>query len=152
MSSGIATKTYGVTLGLQQHVEISKSNKNYLQRQKFDLLSMFVSELFTHKNSKDAIKNISNLIILSLKSFKNNPQSNLSSKQGVNPFFESISVYRNNSNQKTNNPFMKYGKILDILHSIIANCPDLPNNEKLEYCTIERFFIKSVFKELALII
>ena len=151
MSSGIATKTYGVTLVDQEHVEISKSNKNYNQKQKFDLLSIFVSELFTHKDSEDAIKNISNIIVLSLKLFNNNRQNMIMSKQGGNSFFESISEHRNKSNQKTKNPFMKYGKILEILHSIIANCPDLPINEKLEYCNIERFFIKSVLKELALI-
>ena len=151
MSSGIATKTYGVTLDDQQHVEISKSPKNSNQRQKFDLLTLFVSELFTHKNSEDTIKNVSNLIVLSLKLFKNNSQNIDMSKHGVNIFFESISGYRNKNTQKTNNPFTKYGRILDILHSIIANCPDLTNNEKLEYCNIERYFIKSVFKELALV-
>ena len=151
MSSGIATKTYGVTLDVQQHVEIPKSSKNYIQRQKFDLLSMFVSELFTHKNSEDAIKNVSNLIVLSLKSFKNNHQNDLVSKQEMNSFFEGITEYRNKNNQKTNNPFVKYGNMIDVIHTIVANCPYLTHNEKLEYCNIERYYIKSVFKELALV-
>jgi len=151
MSSGIATKTYGVTLEDQQHVEIAKSSKNYIQRQKFDLLSIFVSELFTHKNSEEAIKNVSNLIVLSLKSFKKNHQKCLASKEEIDLFFASPSEYRYEKTQGIKNPFIKYGRILDIIHSIIANCPNLPNNEKLQYCNIERFFIKSVFKELAII-
>ena len=151
MSSGIATKTYGVTLDDQQHVEISKSNKNYIQRQKFHLLSMFVSELFTHKNSEEAIKNVSNLIVLSLKSFKNNKHDSFKSKEEFDLIFANMSACRNKNTQNTNNPFIKYGKVLDTIHSIIANCPDLTNNEKLEYCNIERYFIKSVFKELAVV-
>jgi len=151
MSSGIATKTYGVTLDDQQHVEIAKSSKNYIQRQKFELLSTFVSELFTHKNSEEAIKNVSNLIVLSLKSFKNNRQMRLTSKEEIDIFFAGISGYRNEYKQENKNPFIKYGRILDLTHSIIANCPDLTCNVKLEYCNIERYFIKSVFKELALV-
>ena len=151
MSSGIATKTYGVTLDSQKHVEISKSDKNYVQKQKFNLLSTFVSELFTHKNSEDAIKNVSNLIVLSLKSFENNHHDGFKSKQEVDLTFANTSICSNENTQNTNNPFIKYGKILDSIHSIIANCPDLTNNEKLEYCNIERYFIKSVFRELAVV-
>lgn len=150
MSSGIATKTYGVTLDDEQHIEIAKSSKNYVQRQKFELLARFVSELFTHKNSEEAIKNVSNLIVLSLKSFKNNRQKNLISIEENDLFFAGISGYRNEYKQEIKNPFKKFGRILDLTHSIISYCPDLASNEKLEYCNIERYFIKSVFKELAL--
>ena len=86
MSSGIATKTYGVTLVDEHHVEISKSSKNYIQRQKFELLSGFVSELFNHKHSGEAMKNVSNLIVLSLNSLKDNLQNRFTSERETNLF------------------------------------------------------------------
>jgi len=150
MSSGIATKTYGVTLVDEHHVEISKSSNNYIQRQKFELLSGFVSELFNHKHSGEAMKNVSNLIVLSLNSFKNNRQNRVTSKKETDLFFSSISEYRNVNKQEINDPLKKYVRILNSIHSIVSNCPYLTGNEKLEYCNIERYFIKSFFRELAL--
>ena len=154
MSSGIATKTYGVTLVDEHHVEISKSRNNYIQRQKFELLSGFVSELFNHKTSGETMKNVSNLIVLSLNSFKDNLQNRFTSEREINLSFasisECISEYRNEKKQELNDPLLKYGRILNSVHSIIANCPDLTSKQKLEYCNIERYFIKSFFKELAL--
>jgi len=150
MSSGIATKTYGVTLVNDQHVEISKSSKNSIQRHEFKLLSEFVFELFKHKNSGEAMKNISNLIVLSLNSFMNNRQNRLISKIDKNLFLTNISEYRNENKQELNDPFEKYSRILNYIHSLVAHCPDLTNKEKLEYCNIERYFMKSFLKELAL--
>jgi len=146
MSSGITTKTYGVTLDDQQHVEISNSREYSIQRRKFQLLSEFISELFIHKNSEETMKNVSNLIVLSLNTFKNNPQNELITK------IENNFIFTGNSEntQKSNNPFKKYGRILNYIHSVVANYPELTSNEKLDYCNIERAFIKLVFKELAL--
>jgi len=40
-----------------------------------------------------------------------------------------------------------YGKIIDV-HFFLLNNKELTNNQKLEYCTIERYFIKLYLREM----
>ena len=40
-----------------------------------------------------------------------------------------------------------YGKIIDV-HFFLLNNKELTNNQKLEYCTIERYFMKLYLREL----
>ena len=40
-----------------------------------------------------------------------------------------------------------YMAIIKKIHKILADCPDLTKEQKLDYCNIERYFIKLYLKE-----
>ena len=40
-----------------------------------------------------------------------------------------------------------YMAIIKKIHVILADCPDLTRKQKLEYCSIERYFIKLYLNE-----
>ena len=63
------------------------------------------------------------------------------------PIFEELAVsqFRNlNFNSKLTKV---YGKIINI-HFFLSNNKELTNNQKLDYCTIERYFMKLYLKEI----
>ena len=43
---------------------------------------------------------------------------------------------------------MEYLSISNDIHSILTNCPDLPRDQKLEYCDSQRYFMKMYMKEM----
>lgn len=63
------------------------------------------------------------------------------------PIFEKLTV-SNFTNLDFNNKLTKvYGKIINI-HFFLSNNKKLTNNQKLDYCTIERYFMKLYLKEM----
>jgi hypothetical protein len=63
------------------------------------------------------------------------------------PIFEDL-----DANSITNLNFDKkltkfYGKIVNI-HFFLSNNKELSNNQKLDYCTIERYFMKLYLREM----
>jgi len=40
----------------------------------------------------------------------------------------------------------EYMTLINDIHSVLEHCDDLTNNQKLEYCTSERFYMKQYLK------
>ena len=63
------------------------------------------------------------------------------------PIFETLTV-ATFTNLNFHNKLTKvYGKIINI-HFFLSNNKELTNNQKLNYCTIERYFMKLYLKEM----
>ena len=50
--------------------------------------------------------------------------------------------------QSESNSETEYLSISNDIHSILSNCPELDNSQKLEYCTSQRYFMKMYLKEM----
>jgi hypothetical protein len=63
------------------------------------------------------------------------------------PVFEKLDV-TNFKNISLDNKLTKfYGKIINI-HFFLSNNKELTNTQKLDYCTIERYFMKLYLREM----
>jgi hypothetical protein len=126
MSSGVIKNKFSHFFDIEnQLVDLTKSSKSIVEKNKYNLLSDLMSILFKYKNNKDSFKYISNLINVSL-----------------------ISDKRHLSYNNTSNNFKeKYLLILKIIRSFLLNQQNLTNHQKSEYCSIERYFMKLYLKE-----
>ena len=123
-------------------------NKGELQNFDKNVISELVSELFNHINSKESFNYISDLLIESLGEYKNNSP--------VENFVENKdnSLNKINKNDISNLGFNltdsknEYLAISNDIHSILSNCPDLTNTQKLDFCTNQRYFMKLYLKEV----
>ena len=93
------------------------------QRKKFSLISGLMFMLFKHNNNQETIKNISNFIVLALKTKNNNLSDNL------------------------DGDFDDYLALLKEIRAILLNNPKFTNKQKFECCSIERYFMKMYLKE-----
>ena len=65
----------------------------------------------------------------------------------LEPSFEKLDI-NNFKNISFDNKLTKfYGKIIN-LHFFLYNNKELTNNQKLDYCTIERYFMKLYLREM----
>ena len=63
------------------------------------------------------------------------------------PIFEKLSIPNISSTTYDRKLTKCYGKIINI-HFFLSNNKELTNNQKLDYCTIERHFMKLYLKEM----
>lgn len=63
------------------------------------------------------------------------------------PVFEKKDFFHLKQQETVNKLNKFYGKIIDV-HFFLLNNKELTNNQKLEYCTIERHFMKLYLKEI----
>ncbi len=63
------------------------------------------------------------------------------------PVFEKKDLIHLKQQEIVNKLNKFYGKIIDV-HFILLNNKELTNNQKLEYCTIERYFMKLYLREM----
>ena len=63
------------------------------------------------------------------------------------PIFEELDVNSLISVNFNNKLTKFYGKIVNI-HFFLSNNKELTNNQKLDYCTIERYFMKLYLREI----
>lgn len=113
--------------------------------QNLDVISNLVSELFNHINSKDNFNYISNLLISSLSNYKKRFSSE---PENVGNAINEINKSEFNSVRYNINDSSEYLSILNDIHSILSNCPDLTNTQKLDFCTNQRYFMKLYLKEI----
>ena len=57
-------------------------------------------------------------------------------------------IDRNSFNQKSTDVKTEYLSISNDIHSILANCPDLSRDQKLDYCDSQRYFMKMYMNEI----
>ncbi len=79
----------------------------------------------------------------SMEFFDINEANNLSTL----PVFEKKDLIHLKQQEIVNKLKRFYGKIIDV-HFFLLNNKELTNNQKLEYCTIERHFMKLYLKEV----
>jgi len=63
------------------------------------------------------------------------------------PVFETKDLIHLKQQEIINKMNRFYGKIIDI-HFFMLNNKELTNNQKLDYCSIERYFMKLYLKEI----
>ena len=80
-------------------------------------------------------------ITYSMESFDSSIANNLSNL----PVFEEKDIFLLKQQEIVNKLNEFYGKIIDV-HFFLLNNKELTNNQKLEYCTIERHFMKLYLK------
>jgi hypothetical protein len=117
------------------------------QKCKFQFISELVAMLFKQKYSRDAFNNLSKLINLSLKESSENFADVLFS--GNNGFYFSE---KNDEFNSITNPKMDYDKdqyllMLNQVRAIFNHCSDLTNEQKFDFCSIERYFMKLFLKK-----
>jgi len=103
---------------------------------------------FRNQKPKESFKNISKLIVLLLNTpgieipstyFQGNPENIVKEI-----YYEFKSILEHESENEVN----KYFKTLEQIPPLIAGCPELTNKQKLDYCNIERSFMKLYLKDL----
>ncbi len=123
-------------------------NKGEFQKLDNNVISKLVSELFNHINSKESFNYISDLLIESLSEYKKNfPVENFieNKEHSLNKINnDNISNLEFNLNDSKN----EYLAISNDIHSILSNCPDLTNIQKLDFCNNQRYFMKMYLKEV----
>ena len=79
----------------------------------------------------------------SIETFDNSTSINLSNL----PVFEKKDLIHLKQQEIVKKLNKFYGKIIDV-HFLLLNNDKLTNNQKLEYCTIERYFMKLYLREM----
>lgn len=107
-----------------------------------------VSELFHHINSQESFNYISDLLITSLSKYKDKITTESHSKQKETDV-EKINVNKNTILQSDlNDSKNEYLAISNDIRSILSNCPELNNIQKLDFCVNQRYFMKLYLKKL----
>ena len=114
------------------------------------MITELVSELFNHINSQESFSYISKLLISSLSEYKNN----LSIENYTEQKEFSIEKIHKNKIKTLDNDLSdsknEYLAISNDIHSILSNCPELNNIQKLDFCNNQRYFMKLYLKELVI--
>jgi hypothetical protein len=147
MSSGTVKNNYNEILTIEVPNQIFSAHyEENGQRGKFDFVAELVSFIFTKRNSGECYKSISELITLSL----NQPQHK----------FENLTPSENEKDNSPKNgihftlPFTvssseNKDQILSILNrirTIFSGCENLTIQQKFDFCSIERYFMKQYLK------
>jgi len=128
--------------------ESDSLNKSKLQNPTFNLISELVSELLKHKDSKDNFSAISDLIISSLIAYENKYPIEINQKFNDTVPSENYLQESNILECKSHNAREEYLIISNDIHSILSNCSNLTNNQKLEFCNSQRYFMKLFLKDM----
>jgi len=146
MSSGVVRTNYNFATTDLPIQSLFKLDKNQGQKCKFNFISELVLLFFSHKNYKDSYKYFSTLINLSLQ---------IPEKKFADVIFSGNNALR--YDDKDNSEFLlaekscfdkkNYLLMLNRIRSILNSCPDLTYEQKFDYCSIERYFMKLYLKE-----
>ncbi len=144
MSSGVVKPNFQSFPKIDLPINILfKFNKNEGQKCKFQFISELVSMLFKQNVCQDSFQNLSNLIILSLKQPDEKFADILfSGNNGINfsDIYEKFEQFRLNKFGQQKDFYLL---MLNRVRSIFSKCLDLTNNQKFNYCAIERYFMKA---------
>ncbi len=148
MSSGVVKNSYQrfpkTDLPIQTLFNLGKNDG---QKCKFHFISELILLLFVHKNSHDSYKNISNLINLSLETHNENYADILFSSNRKGFFNYAKIGFNNLVNQKYRINKNTYLLMLNRVRSILNSCTDMTNDQKFDYYSIERYFMKLYLRE-----
>ena len=102
-------------------------------------------ELFKQADSKESFSYLSNLLL----SFLNEKKQKYSINYDSDTLFKEINEEKLQSFKlDTDNSKDDYLSISNDIHSVLSNCPDLTNDQKLDYCDSQRYFMKLYLKEV----
>ena len=129
-------------------MELNSFNDNDFQNLDNTVISELVSQLFKHIKSKECYSYISNLLISSLNEYGANFPGDNCNENKVN-FFEDINDKEIiTSKYKATNSKNEHLGILNDIHSILSNCSELTSNQKLDFCSSQRHFMKLYLKKV----
>ncbi len=144
MSSGVVKPNYQIFPKIDLPINVLFNfDKKEGQKCKFQFITELVSMMFKQKSSQVAFRNLSSLIVLSLKEPEEKFADILfSGNNGID--FNDIDVeFEHLFTYKFGHQKDKYLLMLNRVRSIFNNCPELTNKQKFDYCAIERYFMKS---------
>ena len=144
MSSGVVKPNYQNFPKIDLPINVLFNfDKKEGQKCKFQFISELVSMMFKQNGCQDAFRNLSSLIVLSLKEPEEKFADILfSGNNGID--FNDIDVeFEHLFTYKFGHQKDKYLLMLNRVRSIFNNCPELTNKQKFDYCAIERYFMKS---------
>ncbi len=150
MSSGVVKNSYQRFPKTDLHTRtLFNLGINSGQKRKFHFISELILLLFAHKNSHDSYKNISNLINLSLETHNENYTNILFSSNSTGFLNYAKIGFNNFVNQKKKYTINKntYLLMLNRVRSILNSCTDMTNDQKFDYYSIERYFMKLYLRE-----
>jgi hypothetical protein len=97
-------------------------------------------------NSKETFEIISDLLITSLSEYKKKFLRDIHDENNKNKFSKidksELNIIESDLNDSTN----EYLSISNDIHSILSNCPELSNTQKLDFCNNQRYFMKLYLK------
>jgi len=117
------------------------------QKCKFKFMSELVAMLFKQKYSRDAFNNLSKLITLSLKESSEHFADIIFSGNNGYFFNEINDEFNFISAHKSSNDRNDYLLMLNRVRTVFNNCSDLTNEQKFDFCSIERYFMKLFLKK-----
>lgn len=123
-------------------------DQNNLQNLDNNTISNLVSELFNHITSKETFKYISDLLITSLSDYKKRFSLDRETENVESPFNKINKSESSNSRYGFNSSNNEYLSISNNIHTILSNCQDLTNGQKLDFCNNQRYFMKLYLKEI----
>lgn len=115
-----------------------------------NLISNLVSELFQHIDSKKSFTYISDLLINSLGEYKKKFQIETYAQNKESSLNKIANNELINSRSILDSPEDEYLAISNDIHSILSNCSELTNTQKLDFCTNQRYFMKLYLKEVVI--
>lgn len=120
---------------------------NEIQNSINSVISKNISELFNHINSKELFNYISDLLITSLNEYKNKFPIEILTENNEKSFNK---IASKNTSYTFNDPKNECLSISNDIHSILSNCHDLTNTQKLDFCNNQRYFMKLYLKEMVI--
>ena len=125
-------------------------DSNNFQNLDNNVISDLVSELFKQTNSKEAFNYISDLLINSLGEYKKKFPIEFQIEKIEKSFDEIDKNESSKSKYGLNDSKNEYLSISNDIHSILSNCQDLTNTQKLDFCNNQRYFMKLYLKEMVI--
>ena len=152
ISKGLINKDFPENYTEKSQVSIISENLNHedLPNKEDNVISELVSELFNHIESKESFDFISDLLVTSLSIYKTkfSVENDLLNPEKALNIDHNVEI--NNFNQKISDTKTEYLSISNDIHSILSSCPDLSSNQKLDYCSSQRYFMKLYLKEVVI--
>lgn len=88
------------------------------------------------------------MLIYSLSEYKKRFKIDINNEYIENPFYKINKTEFNNLRYIFNDSNDEYLSISNDIHTILLNCHDLTNTQKLDFCNNQRYFMKLYLKEL----
>ncbi|KKN09078.1 hypothetical protein LCGC14_1050210 [marine sediment metagenome] len=112
-------------------------------------ISELISELFSQIKSKESCNYISNLLITSIKEYEkffiNHDYS-----ESENSCIEELNEIEISKLHLTCDSRSEYLGILNDIDSILSNCSELSNNQKMDFCVSQRHFMKLYLRQVVI--
>ncbi|MFX1568414.1 MAG: hypothetical protein ACFFCV_08605 [Promethearchaeota archaeon] len=88
------------------------------------------------------------MLINSLSEYRKRFSSDIEPRNVTNIVNEINKGQFNNVRDNVKDSTSEYLSISNDIHSILSNCPDLTNTQKLDFCNNQRYFMKLYLKEI----